>query len=54
MYSETGIQAAEFTHPVVLFPPTERVVMRCLVETKHDEDPGHLVEVVFGLTEALL
>jgi hypothetical protein len=47
-------QAAEFTHPVLLFPPAERAVVRRLIEIKYGEDTGHLVEVVFSFAEALL
>ena len=52
--SGEGEQAAQFAHPVLLFPPTERTVVRCLVEFEHGENAGHLVEVVLRLTETLL
>ena len=51
--SGEGEKAAQFMHLVLLFPPAERTVVRCLVETEHAEDPGHLVEIVLSLTEAL-
>jgi len=47
-------QAAEFTHPILVFPPAERAIMRWLVKIKHGEDLEHLVEVVFSVTETLL
>jgi hypothetical protein len=31
-------QAAEFTHSVLVFPPTKRTVVRCVVKVKHGED----------------
>jgi len=44
-------QAAEFTHPVLVFPPIKRTVVRCFVKIKHSENTGHFVEVIFRLTE---
>jgi hypothetical protein len=32
----------------------KRAVVWCVVEIKHSENTGYLVEVVFGLTETLL
>jgi len=46
-------QAAEFTHPVLVFPPTKQAVVRCIVEIKHGENARHLVEIVFSLTKTL-
>jgi hypothetical protein len=51
--SEEREQAAEFTHSVLVFPPTKRTVVRCVVKIKHGEDARHLVEVIFGLTATL-
>jgi hypothetical protein len=52
--SREGEQAAEFTHPTLLFPATEGALVQCLVKIKRGEDTGHLVEVVICLTEILL
>jgi hypothetical protein len=47
-------QAAEFTHPILVFPPAEGTVVWCLVEIKYGEDTGHLVELVFSFTKTLI
>ena len=52
--SGEGEQAAEFTHSILLLPPAERTVVRCLVKFEHSKNTGHLVEVVLGLAEAFL